>query len=62
MPPMRHDLVIVSRNVWTINGVIAAGTRGTIVRVFPSGGMCEVALAEPSLVVILPLDLLALPV
>ena len=59
MPPMRHDPVIVSRDVWTIHGVIAAGTRGTIVYVFPAGDMCEVALAHSSLVVTLPLDLLA---
>ena len=59
MPPMRHDRVIVSRDVWTIQGVIAAGTRGTIVHVFPSEDLCEVALAHSSLVVTLPLNLLA---
>jgi hypothetical protein len=58
MPPMRHDPVIVLRDVWTIHGVIAAGTRGTIVHVFPPGDLCEVALTHSSLVVTLPLGLL----
>ena len=58
MPPARHELVIVSRDVWTIHGVIAAGTRGTIVHVFPPGDLCEVALTHSSLVVTLPVGLL----